>query len=352
MDFATRLVAHWYRPGLTPLTAALTPFAVVFGALAALRRGLYRAGWLRATHVGVPVVVVGNVTVGGTGKTPLVRALVEALRARGWQPGIVSRGYGRTSSGVHEVRAGDSAVVAGDEPLLLAADGAPVVVGGNRVAAARHLVARHPGVDVIVADDGLQHYALARDLEIVVIDAARGFGNGRLLPAGPLRERAARAAQADARVLNVGAGTELPSLPSPSFRMSVVPSTVRPLRAGVALPHWRELPPGSVHAVAGIAQPERFFAALAALGIEAVAHPFPDHHVFAPQDLAFPGATAILMTEKDAVKCSAFADARMFCLPVRALVDPALVTLVEDILHGRQTARAAGLPRHQGPAHV
>ena len=174
-----------------------------------------------------------------------------------------------------------------------------------------------------------------------------------------MREPAARAAQASARVLNVPAGSPTVagvqlegSTPSPAFRMSLVPSTMRPLRAGVALPQWSTLPAGSVHAIAGIGEPQRFFAQLAALGIDAVPHAFPDHHAFVPGDLDFPGARAIVMTEKDAVKCSAFADARMFCLPVRVLVDPALVTLVEDTLHGRQTARAAGMPGHQGPAHV
>jgi tetraacyldisaccharide 4'-kinase len=223
-------------------------------------------------------------------------------------------------------------------------------------------VARHPEVDVILADDGLQHYALARDLEIVVIDAARGFGNGWLLPAGPLREPARRAAEAAAHVLNVANAQAAAGAPNvtaaqlggspPAFRMSMVASSIEPLRSGVALPQWHALPRGSVHAVAGIGEPQRFFAQLAALGIEAVPHAFDDHHAFVPGDLAFPGARAILMTEKDAVKCSAFADARMFYLPVRALVDPALVTLVEDTLHGRQTARAAGMPGHEGPAHV
>ena len=352
MPFATRLVAHWYRPRLSPLTAALTPLAAAFAALAALRRALYRTGWLRTTRVGVPVVVVGNVTVGGTGKTPLVAALAEALRTRGWHPGIVSRGHGGSVQGVREVRQGDPATLVGDEPLVLAGAGMPVVVGRDRVAAARALRELHPDVDVVVADDGLQHYALAREVEIVAIDAARGFGNGWLLPAGPLREPARRAAQATARVLHVRSGAATASHADAEFVMTLAGLAWRPLQAGVPVPAFRSLPAGSIHAVAGIAQPERFFQSLEALGIAAVPHAFADHHPYVAGDLDFPGARAILMTEKDAVKCGAFADARMFFLPVRALVDPALVTLVEDTLHGSQAARAPGLPGHQGPAHV
>ena len=351
MSFAARLAAQWYRPRLTLLTAALTPLALAFGALVALRRTLYRLGWMSASRLPVAVMVVGNVAVGGTGKTPLVRALCEALQARGWHPGIVSRGYGRRARDVREVGPHDDAAAVGDEPLLLATCGAPVVVGADRAAAARLLLARHPETDVVVADDGLQHYALARDVEIVVVDASRGFGNGWLLPAGPLREPARRARAAHALVVAGGARGASTSVP-PQFAMTLEPLAWQPLLEGVAPPDFAALAPDRVHAIAGIAHPARFFGQLRDDGIAGQTHAFPDHHAFTSSDVAFPAAQAILMTEKDAVKCRAFADARMFYRPVRALLDPALITLVEDMLNGSQAARAPGLPRHEGSAGV
>jgi tetraacyldisaccharide 4'-kinase len=349
MSVGDRLARDWYRPGLTPLTAALTPLAALFGIVVAARRALYRAGWLRATRIDVPVMVVGNVTAGGGGKTPLVRALADALRARGWHPGIVSRGYGGAVSGTHRVRPDDDPAWVGDEPLLLA-QSAPVCVGADRVAAARALRDAHPEVDVIVADDGLQHYALARDVEIVAVDAGRRFGNGWLLPAGPLREPVRRVRDAAACVWTHNAG----SAPSPQegYASRLEPLPWRSVGGATPVPEFGTLPRGSVHAVAAIAHPDRFFATLTALGIDAVTHAFPDHHPYTARDLDFPGAAAILMTEKDAVKCRRIADARMFWLPVRAAIDPALVDLVEDRLHGSQAARAARVPRHQGPAHL
>jgi tetraacyldisaccharide 4'-kinase len=287
--------------------------------------------------------------VGGTGKTPLVRALARALAARGHRPGIVSRGYGAPVRAPREVATDDDPRAVGDEPLLLAADGFPVVVAPDRVAAARELIARHPEVDVILADDGLQHYALGRDLELVVVDAQHGLGNRRLLPAGPLREPAARLAQADALVWShlQGAGAAADArghagfaraADLPQFTLTLVPGAWQPLRPGIPVPPLAHLPRGSVHAVAGIGQPQRFFHLLRALGIDAVPHAFPDHHAFVPSDLAFPGARAILMTEKDAVKCGSFADARMLFLPLASSVDAALVQLIEDRIHGRQAA--------------
>ncbi|HEY1328693.1 MAG TPA: tetraacyldisaccharide 4'-kinase [Casimicrobiaceae bacterium] len=344
-----RLARDWYRSELTPLTAALTPLALLFGAVVAARRALYRAGWLRSARVTVPVIVVGNVTVGGGGKTPLVRALVEALRERGWRPGIVSRGYGGSMSGAYPVGPDDDPARVGDEPVLLAGS-APVTIGADRVAAARALIAAHPDVNVIVSDDGLQHYALRRDVEIVAIDATRGFGNGWLLPAGPLREPARRAREADARVHTLS-GSDRP-LDQGGFRLDLAALPWRSVDGFTAAPDFTALPRGSVHAVAGIANPQRFFDMLAAMRIDAVTHAFPDHHPYTAHDLEFAGARAVLMTEKDAVKCRRIADARMFWLPLRASIDPALVDLIEDRLHGSQAARAAGVPRHQGASDL
>jgi len=195
-----RLEAAWYAPRLAPLATLLLPLSWLFAAVVALRRWLYRRGALRSARLPVPVVVIGNVTVGGTGKTPLVIALARALAERGRHPGIVSRGYGASGAAPREVTAGAEPADVGDEPLLLAAAGAPVFVARDRAAAARALLAAHPACDVVLADDGLQHYALARDVEVVVVDGTRGFGNGRLLPSGPLREPASRADAADAVV--------------------------------------------------------------------------------------------------------------------------------------------------------
>jgi len=203
----------------------------------------------------------------------------------------------------------------------------------------------------VLADDGLQHYALARDLEIVVVDAVRAFGNGWLMPAGPLRESTSRATGARAPVLALPEDADV-HVALPGFRMPLRTLEWQPLVHGAACPDPAALPSGTVHAVAGIAHPERFFAAVRARGIAAVTHPFPDHHRFVAADLEFAGAQAILMTEKDAVKCRAIADARMLWLPLVAAPDPALVALVEDTLHGSQAARAPGMPRDQGPARL
>jgi len=348
MSAAGRLGAAWYRASLTPATALATPLSLLFGGLAATRRALYRNGWLAGHRIGVPVIVIGNITAGGAGKTPLVRALAEALRARGHRPGIVSRGHGGRLAGPHLVVAADIADDVGDEPLLLAADATPVSIGRDRVAAARHLVAAHPDVDVILADDGLQHYALRRDVEVAVVDAARGLGNGWLLPAGPLREPARRLDRVDAIVLNaaapgagVAAADPLPAGTAPAvprFTMRLVPQPWRRVVDDAVVAAPSALPRDAVHAIAGIANPARFFDTLRGLGLDFVAHAFPDHHRYRAADLAWPGARAILMTEKDAVKCRRIGDDRMAWLPVRAEIDAALVTLIEDRMHGSQAA--------------
>jgi len=334
-SFADRLVAAWYEPGLSWLTAALLPLSWLFRAVVALRRSLYRMGILRAERVRVPVIVVGNISVGGVGKTPLVCALAHALRARGWQPGIVARGYGGSNRAPRVVQVDDDPEVVGDEPLLLAATGCPVWIGSARPAAARGLLAAHPECDVIIADDGLQHYALARDVEIAVVDANRGLGNGRMLPAGPLREPHSRMEEADFVVRLVAAHVARPSAGhARETLMTLQPHPWRNLVRPDAIADqdlWRGR---EVHALAGIGNPRRFFDSVQALGVDAVEHAFPDHHAYAAQDLAFPDAAAIVMTEKDAVKCRALADDRFWYLPVHAAIDPALVARVEERIRG------------------
>jgi tetraacyldisaccharide 4'-kinase len=315
---------------LSWLSALLAPLSLVFGAAVGVRRLTYRAGWRRTERLPVPVVVIGNLVAGGTGKTPLVLWLAAALRARGFRPAIVSRGYGGANDQPREVAIGGDAARYGDEPLLLAErSGVPVWIGRDRVSAARAAVTAHPDRDLVICDDGLQHYALARDFEIAVEDE-RGYGNGLLLPAGPLREPPSR--QVDATVVN-GAPAR-----SGAFAMRLEPVGFR----GVRDPHRTAaadaLRGQRLHAVAGIGNPARFFATLASLGLAFTPHAFPDHHAFAPGDLDFPDCDAVLMTEKDAVKCRAFPRDDLYALRVEARVDERLADLVALRLHGRQAA--------------
>ena len=340
MTFADRLIEAWYSPRPSLLGTALWPASLVFGAAVALRRALYRHGLVRSVRLSVPVVVIGNITVGGSGKTPLVAALASALARRGHHPGIVSRGYGRNAEGGAPllVTPNDDPHRVGDEPLLLARAGYPVVVARDRVAAGRALLAAHPDCDVILSDDGLQHYRLARIVEIAVVDTARAFGNRRPLPAGPLREPVSRLEAVDAVVALMAAQGSSPSMLPGAYTMTfageIFVCVNDPLTTAKALTFAGE----GVHALAGIGNPARFFAQLATMGINAIPHPFPDHHRFVPADLAIDGARAILMTEKDALKCEDFADERCWYLPVRACVDEALVTLIEGKLRGYQAA--------------
>jgi tetraacyldisaccharide 4'-kinase len=287
------------------------PLAWTYGAVAATRRAMYRHGWLRKERLPVPVIVVGNIVAGGAGKTPLTIALVQALRERGFRPGVVSRGYGGAGRGPMLLDAQPDPAVVGDEPALIRLrTGVPVAIGAERAGAARLLLPE--GVDVVVADDGLQHYALARDIEICVIDGARRFGNARLLPAGPLREPESRLRDIDFVVCNGGdarQGEVAMRLVLSDAVALADPSTVCPLPA---------FPEQRVHAVAGIGHPPRFFAALRAFGIDLVEHPFPDHHRYTAADLAFGDGLPVLMTEKDAVKCRAFAQAGWWAVPVVA----------------------------------
>jgi tetraacyldisaccharide 4'-kinase len=333
--FADRVVTAWYTPRMTLLAAVLWPLSLIFRIGVAVRRSLYRVGALPSQRLTVPVVVVGNITVGGTGKTPLVLALAKALTARGWRPAIVSRGYGGSARAAQPVAKGDDAAVVGDEPLVLKAAGYPVWIGVDRVAAGRGVIEAEPACNVLLSDDGLQHYRLARTVEIAVVDAARGFGNGLMLPAGPLREPVTRLADVDA-VVRLAAPDASPS-PAAHGRDTTMTHQPLPWRnvrddGRVADPSaWRGR---EVHAVAGIGNPQRFFAMVRSLGIAAIEHAFPDHHRFTKGDLAFPGAAAVLMTQKDAVKCAGIADDRCWYLPLAATIDPALVTLVENKIRG------------------
>lgn len=325
----------WYR--IRPAHVALFPASLLFGAVVAVRRALYANGMLPTERLPVPVIVVGNISVGGTGKTPLCIWLAGLLARHGWSPGIVTRGYGG-SGAVQAVGGEADPRLAGDEAVLLARrSGCPVWAGRNRPAAARALLARHPACDILISDDGLQHYALQRDLEIVVVDGERRFGNGCLLPAGPLREPLRRLESADAVVIN--GGGPLARLRARQYGMRLCGERLVNL-----LDPARSIAPAAfagqtVYAVAGIGNPARFFAHLRSLGLDIRPQPFPDHFAFSPADLAFAGDVPVLMTEKDAVKCTAFAQANHWCLPVDAQVDAELAQHIIDALkamHGHQ----------------
>jgi tetraacyldisaccharide 4'-kinase len=312
------LSARWYEAGARP--ALLAPPSLVYRALMRWRRRAYASGWVASERAGRPVVVIGNLTVGGTGKTPLTIWLARALSARGLQVGIVARGYGGRGSRPRQVRADSDWRDVGDEPLLLVRHSAcTTVVARDRVAGARALVAG--GAQVVLADDGLQHLRLARDCEIVVIDGARGFGNGQVLPAGPLREGREGLASPDAYVVNgppVHASLRATPLEPAPFMMSLALEQAVALDARQAPRPLAAFAGTCVHAVAGIGNPARFFQELRARGLELIEHAFPDHHPFVARDLAFTEPLPVLMTEKDAVKCRAFADARLWYVPVRA----------------------------------
>lgn len=312
----SRAPAWWFDGSPPPLWArALAP---LYGAVVALRRFAYRRGLRRGRHPGVPVIVVGNLVAGGSGKTPLTLAIVTHLQAAGWSPGVASRGYGRADPATPRwVEPGMPATLCGDEPLLIArATGAPVRVDRDRAAAAAALAAA--GCNVVVCDDGLQHYRLARDVEIEVQDARRRYGNGLLLPAGPLREPLERAADCALRVINLGvAGATDDPACAGEWPMQLRVEAVQPLLGGRPLP-LAAFAGQRVHAVAGIGEPERFFATLRDAGIAVVPHAFPDHHAYAPDDFAFGSPLPVLMTEKDAVKCMAFAQPGWHSVPVRA----------------------------------
>lgn len=322
------LERHWYRR--TAISILLLPLSMLYRFVVALRRAAFRAGLLRTIALPVPVIVIGNITVGGTGKTPLVAWFSRWLQTQGYRPGIVARGYrGRATSWPQSVTVDSDPSMVGDEPVLLArASGCPVAVGPDRVQAGLSLI--RSGCNVIVSDDGLQHYRLARDIEIAVIDGERRFGNGFCLPAGPLREPVSRLASVPFRVVNGAArlGEYAMTLGEEGFW------DLKGVRASVGAEHFRGR---RVHAVAAIGNPGRFFDHLRRLQVDVIEHPFPDHHAFVPIDLAFGDGADIIMTEKDAVKCERLGMSAWY-MKVSARPDPRLAEQVlkrlKEKLHG------------------
>ncbi len=332
------------------LRLALAPLGALTAGVAARRR--HRIRHLPAPEV--PIVVVGNLVAGGAGKTPLVVALVEALAQRGWTPGIVASGYGARRRDARIVGTEDDALEHGDEPVLLARrTGHPVAAARQRAQAVQVLLATHPEIDVVVSDDGLQHEGLARSVEIVVFDE-RGVGNGQCLPAGPLRAPLSQARSMDAIALN---GQARPPLAHPlAFRFRIEPLRFVALDGHAAPVPAHELTgrigKDAAVAIAATGAPGRFFDTLRALAVDARGIALPDHAVIDRSRLDAIDAPWILMTEKDAVKCASWADARCWFLEVRAIVEPGLADWLTETLHGRTPARDPRLSAVQGTAEA
>ncbi len=326
MSLADRLQQAWYQGH--PALALLSPLEALYRRVVTRRRQRFLDGVGDIYRPPVPLIVVGNVTVGGTGKTPLILWLIERCRARGLRVGVVSRGYGASPpSYPWKVEPGQCAAVAGDEPLLIVErTGVPLMIDPQRARAVQALLESGP-LDLVLSDDGLQHYRIARDLEVVLVDAARGLGNRRCLPAGPLREPVERLGEVDAVLYN---GAAADSAEGFSFRLQ--PQALVELCSDRSLP-LDHFPAGqAVHAVAGIGNPQRFFATLEALHWRAIAHPFADHAAFTPEQLAFSPDLPVVMTEKDAVKCRAFASPGWFYLKVQASPSDAFGAWFDDQL--------------------
>ncbi len=307
-----RIDTHWYRGSLW--LWLLSPLSLLFCLLVGLRRTLYRLGVLQTVSFPVPLIVVGNITVGGSGKTPLVTFLVELLRQHGYKPGVVSRGYGgRAASWPQNVTLESDTTLVGDEALLLSRRcNCPMVVGPDRTAAVEQLIRDHD-VDVVISDDGMQHYRMGRDIEVAVLDGERRLGNGLCLPAGPLREARGRLKTVDFIVANGPAEAG-------EWAMQLQPDDARSLYNQ----HRRALADfagETLHAVAAIGNPGRFFNTLRSAGLSVIEHPFADHHPFAESELEFDDEMSVIMTEKDAVKYFSYANERHWYLPVSAKLD-------------------------------
>lgn len=319
------LQKQWYRISIWHLL--LWPVSLLFRLLLAIRRLCYGLGLFKTVRLPVPVIVVGNLTVGGTGKTPLVIWLAQFLRAEGYNPCVISRGYGGRAVSPQSVSAATDPSLVGDEAVLLAQRlRCPVWVGADKAAVARALLTARPDCNVILSDDGLQHYHLHRDIEIVVVDGLRRFGNGMLLPAGPMREPQARLRNVDAVVINGGQAQlpdRMPGAQEHEYAMQLAGSTFYRLDDNTSSAQANDFRNKQVHAVAAIGHPTRFFDHLRTLGLQVVEHAFPDHHAYRPQDLQIAGAEVILMTEKDAVKCTTFNMQNIWFLPVTGELPPA-----------------------------
>lgn len=310
------LVEAWYNGN--KWLGLLAPLEALYVWKIKRKQRTYLLGQESVWQASVPVIVVGNIAIGGTGKSPLVVKLVKHLQEQGYQPGIVSRGYkGKSNEYPLWVTTNTSPQEAGDEPIMLAQQtGVPVVVDPNRVHAAQHLL-NHSNCNIIISDDGLQHLRLGRDIEIIVIDGKRGLGNGRCLPAGPLREPAIRLQRVHYIVINGEPRVGCPE----GFKMRVNPTQWMNVKTKELSDVTKWSAGRQVHAVTGIGNPSRFFDLLRKLNFDVIEHTFPDHHVFSASDIVFSDELPVVMTAKDAVKCHAFANEHHWSLTIEAVVE-------------------------------
>ncbi|MGE3919665.1 MAG: tetraacyldisaccharide 4'-kinase [Gammaproteobacteria bacterium] len=318
------------------LAKSLLPISLIYRFIVTTRKLFYKNNIFKSTRLSIPIIVVGNITTGGTGKTPLVIYLAKILTENGFKPGIISRGYkAKTKHFPHAISHHSTAKEVGDEPLLIYnRTQCPVVIDPNRVRGAKQLISNFD-CNIIISDDGLQHYALARDIEIAVVDAARLFGNGYCLPAGPLRESVSRLNEVTFVVYNGEESSFLPPHPNPlpqkgervGVRGYMTLQPTQPINLLDPNKIWNTTT--KIHAVAGIGHPQRFFETLKSLNFEVIEHPFPDHHDFKPSDISFNDNLPVMMTEKDAVKCFSFAKENHWYLPVSAKLSD---TLVENLM--------------------
>ncbi|MSQ80400.1 MAG: tetraacyldisaccharide 4'-kinase [Candidatus Methylopumilus sp.] len=304
------------------ISLLLLPLSGFFYVLSNVRKFLYQFNFIKSFRLKVPVIVIGNITLGGTGKTPLVIYLANELKKRGYNPGILSRGYGSTKIGINEVLQDSDISEVGDEPLLIAKyTNAPVFIGNNRVLAATELIKKYKKIDVILCDDGMQHYRLKRDIEILVVDGTRNFGNGYLLPAGPLRETKVRLKYVDAVVCNDK------KIISKSYLMKYKGDSLVNLMNGKKL-NLKKDKLKNIHVVAGIGNPYRFFDYLKRFNIEFNRSIYQDHYQFTSKDFENIKNKNIIMTEKDAIKCTKFCKSNFWYLPIVAEVDKQLMNFI------------------------
>ncbi len=318
------LVSTWYQPH--PIRWLLSPLSLLYRFVISLRKALYKVGIFKQQQLSVPVIIVGNISVGGTGKTPFVIWLAKQLQQAGFKPGIISRGYGgKAVSYPQTVTAQSDAAIVGDEPIIIARQTAcPMVVSPNRIEAGQQLL-QDNDCDIIISDDGLQHYALNRDIEIVVVDGQRLFGNQYCLPAGPLREPPSRLSDIDFIVHNSTNDTA-------EYTMNLTQGDAINVLDPTLTKSLTEFSTQTIHAIAGIGNPDRFFDQLSQQELSIIPHPFTDHHSYQASDLKFNDDNAILMTEKDAVKCTRFAHDDMWYIPIEASISSKLAPLIIEKL--------------------
>ena len=306
------LINSWYQR--QPVRWLLWPLSLVYQAVLKLRKGLFRLDILKQRYLPVPVIIVGNITIGGTGKTPFVIWLAKQLQQAGYRPGIISRGYGgKAEHYPQKVMPDSDPTIVGDEPIIISRHSlCPMVVAPDRYAAGKMLLQDYD-CNIIIADDGLQHYALGRDIEIVIVDGQRQFGNQLCLPAGPLREPMSRLQQVDFIIENHGSG-------SGKYSMTLSQLHAINLADPTKIQALSNFSGQSVHAIAGIGNPQRFFDQLSSHGLQVIIHAYDDHHPFQAKDLDFNDVKPILMTEKDAVKCQQFANSNTWYIPIEATI--------------------------------